>query len=301
MDKQTAINGGKELASILIDYCAKDAGGNKLMQEYIDEMNSGKGIFKEQKDALKVLSDSGEQMQNGTKQLLDTFTHNNDDMSKVFSSFEHFTGNVKNIVDANKSSTERLSKLNDQIRNIQQHTDEINDISERTNLLSFNASIEAARAGEAGKGFRIIANEVKNLSDSTKKTSQEIANMVVALGDQITAFINENSAKNKLLEQLVQSTEESKQILAKMKSDSDNNSASTQKMLSLLEQNQQNIEQVVSSVAKGEQKNIAQVQQFADNASQNLVLFNDIISFSVEMNEIFKYLEKESGGAAVEK
>jgi len=49
----------------------------------------------------------------------------------------------------------------------------IDDISEKTNMLSFNASIEAARAGNAGKGFSVVAVEIRQLAEKSKTTLTE--------------------------------------------------------------------------------------------------------------------------------
>ncbi|MGL4368366.1 MAG: methyl-accepting chemotaxis protein [Spirochaetota bacterium] len=54
----------------------------------------------------------------------------------------------------------------------------INDISERVNLLSLNASIEAARAGNAGKGFSVVANEISKLADETSLQIKQISAII---------------------------------------------------------------------------------------------------------------------------
>lgn len=52
--------------------------------------------------------------------------------------------------------------------------DSIDDISDRTNILSLNASIEAARAGSSGRGFAVVAEEIGRLADSSLSGSKGI-------------------------------------------------------------------------------------------------------------------------------
>jgi len=49
-----------------------------------------------------------------------------------------------------------------------------NEIAEKINLLSLNASIEAARAGELGHGFAVVAQQIARLSEETKKNVSNI-------------------------------------------------------------------------------------------------------------------------------
>ena len=65
-----------------------------------------------------------------------------------------------------------ISKQMEQIVNI------VNSIADQTNLLSLNASIEAARAGEYGRGFSIVAGEVRKLSEETKQSVSNVANLI---------------------------------------------------------------------------------------------------------------------------
>lgn len=69
---------------------------------------------------------------------------------------------------------ENILKLQKDALSISEFVETINSISNKTNLLSLNASIEAARAGEAGRGFAVVADEIRQLADHSSSATVEI-------------------------------------------------------------------------------------------------------------------------------
>lgn len=81
-----------------------------------------------------------------------------------------------------------IEKIKNYSDTILQITETINDIAEKTNLLSLNASIEAARAGEYGRGFAVVADEIGNLADRSLEQSKSIQ---AILSDIVTDIENQ--------------------------------------------------------------------------------------------------------------
>ncbi|WP_254438320.1 methyl-accepting chemotaxis protein [Paenibacillus sp. DCT19] len=90
---------------------------------------------------------------------------------------EEMIGALVNKVDSLKESTSSVLKVLDVMQNI----------TKQTNILSLNATIEAARAGTAGRGFMVVANEVRQLAEQSRKS----IDMVGEITDNIMTEMNE--------------------------------------------------------------------------------------------------------------
>jgi methyl-accepting chemotaxis protein len=87
-------------------------------------------------------------------------------------------GSIQNIRASVAETSKKVKRLAESSQEISKIVSIISGISEKTNLLAFNASIEAARAGENGQGFRVVADEVRRLAERVTDSTKEIEQLV---------------------------------------------------------------------------------------------------------------------------
>jgi methyl-accepting chemotaxis protein len=74
-----------------------------------------------------------------------------------------------------------MYRLAENIEKIGMIINVMDEIAQKTDILSLNASIESTRAGEAGRGFALVADEIRNMAENSKQSSQEIRDMIEAI------------------------------------------------------------------------------------------------------------------------
>jgi len=131
-----------------------------------------------------------------------------DAMGEIAASFGHLEGSV--------------SRLNEKSQAIEEIIEVINNVAEQTSQLSLNASIIAAQAGEHGKPFAVVAAAVSSVSDRTRKSTREIAELIRAVQAEIASAVEAVEGGSKKVEHGVQRSNLSGSILRRILEKSQN-------------------------------------------------------------------------------
>jgi PAS domain S-box-containing protein len=107
---------------------------------------------------------------------------------------QQVVGDMASITDAVVNTAKTIQDLGTKSDQIQDIVKSIKEIADQTNLLALNAAIEAARAGEQGRGFAVVADEVRNLAEKTRKSTQEIARMTEEIRESTSLAVTEVEA-----------------------------------------------------------------------------------------------------------
>lgn len=91
---------------------------------------------------------------------------------------EELKTQAENISRTNGEVTDSMEKLLQKTEEVKKIANIIFSISSQTNLLALNASIESARAGEAGRGFAVVAEQIRNLSEQTRQSTENISQII---------------------------------------------------------------------------------------------------------------------------
>jgi methyl-accepting chemotaxis protein len=108
---------------------------------------------------------------------------------KIASRSERLVENAESGKRTQKETSASISGMVSQIENLIEANGAITKIAAQTNLLAMNAAIEAAHAGDAGRGFAVVAEEIRGLSETSRKHSKIITGHIKEIEQAIAVIV----------------------------------------------------------------------------------------------------------------
>ena len=148
--------------------------------------NSTAQEVNEMSNCCDIITESVQSLSNASNEIQNANNEAKNYMNTVLKASEKSTNSVTEISKVINQTNDAVKKINDAITLIM-------DIASQTKLLSLNASIEAARAGESGRGFAVVAQNIKQLSEQSANSAEQIRKIVAEITDKSANSVKQAS------------------------------------------------------------------------------------------------------------
>ncbi|MDI3310519.1 MAG: methyl-accepting chemotaxis protein [Thermoanaerobacterium sp.] len=183
------IEGLNTHAEVFKDVSAKSIEKTKEIFESMKEISSGSEKQKiaientanniiEIESAANLMMSNVDKTVNSAKVMNETAVMGLNAIQSVAENMKAISLSVQDTYELFKRLVINSKKINDIV-------DIIKNISKQTHLLSLNAAIEAAKAKEHGRGFRVVADEIRKLSEDSENAIVQASTILSEVLDEI--------------------------------------------------------------------------------------------------------------------
>jgi len=263
----------------------------ELMSERIDQQSVA---ITESATSLEEIATGVQTIAGNTAELSETSTRMMLQSEKGNRNVEQVINQMNSIHESVKSSVELMDQLQRRSEEIGEIVQVITQIAAQTSLLSLNASIEAARAGENGRGFAVVANEVKKLSEESKKSAEQIAELVAHIRREIHQAVESIVEGERNVEAGIGIVRETGTLFSEILSATDQVTTQAQEVSAATEQMVAETEQISYSFKQLSglaEQNASLSTDMRNRAVDQRTAFNRIVTSADHLNQISEELK----------
>lgn len=167
----------------------------------------------------------------------------------------------------------------------------INDIARQTNLLALNAAIIAAQAGDHGRSFAVVADEIRDLSERTAASTQEIADLIAGVQKEVQTAVNAMESGSELTIDGVKLANDAGKALTQILNSAQNSTALAKAIAKTTMEQSKGSRHVTEAI-----DNIRVMVQQIDNATQEQAKGSKLIMKATEnMKDNTEQVRKATG------
>ncbi len=187
-----------------------------ILKEIIDSTAQSAVAITQTSEASKYVADAASRqmvaVENVSRTIEETAVSVNEIAQKAKQSSELACTTAQSAHDGQAQLNkliELIQHIDAEYGRIEQITDEITRIADKTHLLSLNAGLEAMRAGEHGLGFGFVAQQIGQLAEEVSFSARDIGGVISSSGQKIRLGVHATQETQAAMEQIAQAAQAS--------------------------------------------------------------------------------------------